>query len=300
MLDMDIQYGLAYLFRRVNMNMHTISNTASMIILGAIVGVGMTVKANSAIAQPSSLPGKAASATQPVLAKTTQEALAASQKAGEFLMVIFYDQKDDLFKGMDQIVTKFKKDSKEKIRVFHAAVKDKAESEIVAKYRIDRARLPLILVFASNGAITGGFEQKVTQEQLNKTLVSELVAKVIKAVRERKVAVVSLQNLKTKFNAESSKVADAFANDPKLKGNVEIIQGDPDDLKNQEFLTQCEIKKPVSTSTLVLLAPPSGAILGAFSGDSVTKDDLINALTPPGGGCGSSGGCGPNPSAGCK
>jgi hypothetical protein len=249
-----------------------------------MVGMGM-VKASPAIAQTTTSPVKAMPTTVQITPKTTQEALKASQEAGEFLVVIFYDQKNDLFKTMDQAVAKFMKETKEKIRVFHASVKYKAESEIVAKYQINKAKLPLALVFAPNGAITGGFEQKVTAEQLKKTLVSELVAKIIKAVRERKVVVVALENSKTKFNAEASRVADEFANDPQLKGKVEIIQGNPDEAKNQDFLAQCEVKKPVTNATLVLLAPPSGAIMGTFTGDSVTKADLIQALTPPSSGC---------------
>jgi hypothetical protein len=292
---MDIQLYILF-WRSVKMDIQGITKSASMIVLGAMISIGM-MKISPAIAQTTTLPTKATSSTQPVTPKTTQEALNASQKTDDFLVVIFYDQKNDLFNTMDQTITKFQKESKEKIRVFHAAVKDKAESEIVKKYQIDRAKLPLTLVFAPNGAITGGFEQKVTTEQLKKTLVPELVAKIIKAVRERKVAVVVLENSKTRFNAESSRVADEFANDPQLKGKVEIIQGNPDDPKIQEFLAQVDIKKPVSTSTLVLLAPPGGAIMGTFSGDRVTKDDLITALTPPSSGCGS-GGCSPGTS--CK
>jgi hypothetical protein len=269
----------------------------SSILLGTIIGIGTMIMAEIAVAQTpttTTAPVKSNGATtKPATPKTTQEALEAVQKSGEFLVVVFYDQKDELLATVDQTITKFQKSSSERIRVFHAAVKDKAEAQTITKYRIDRAKLPLVLVFASNGAITGGFEQKVTEQQLQKSLVPELVAKVIKAVHEQKVAVVSLQNLKTKFNAESSKVADEFAGDPKLKGHVEIIQGDPSDSKNQEFLAQCEIKPPVESATLVLLAPPSGTIMGIFTGEGVTKDILIEALTPPSSGCcpGGSGSC---------
>ena len=262
---------------------------ASLIVLGSMISIGMLLQMCWASAQTPSAtttPAKTSvSASQPASPRTTQEALEATQKNGEFLAVIFIDQKNDLFKNMDQTAAKFQKESKAKIRVFHAFVKDKAEAQFIAKHKIDQAKLPLVLVFAPNGAITGGFEQKVTADQLRKTLVSELVAKIIKAVHEQKIVVVVLQNSKTKFNAEASRVADEFANNPTLKGHIEIMQGDPDDLNNQEFLTQCEVQKPVTKSTLVLLAPPSGAIMGTFSGDNVTKADLLKALTPPSSGC---------------
>jgi hypothetical protein len=269
--------------------MERTTQKTSLIVMGSMISIGMLLQTCSASAQTppaTTTPAKTSvSTSQPASPRTAQEALDAAQKNGEFLAVIFFDQKNDLFKNMEQTVVKFQKESKAKIRVFHAFVKDKAEAPFITKHRIDQAKLPLALVFASNGAITGGFEQKVTADQLRKTLVSELVAKIIKAVHEQKIVVVALQNSKTKFNAEASKVADEFANDPTLKGHVEILQGDPDDLNHQEFLTQCEVRKPVTQSTLILLAPPSGTIMGTFSGDSVTKDDLIKALTPPSSGC---------------
>jgi hypothetical protein len=254
-----------------------------------MITTGLTVQADAAA--PTMLPAKTvATATQPASPKTTLEALAASQKAGTFLAVIFFDQKDKLFTTMDDTLSKFVKGSSEKVGVFHAAVKDKAEAQIIAKHKIERAKLPLLLVFAPNGAITGGFEQKVTDAQLNKSLVSPLVANIIKAVREQKVVVVTLQNAKTTFNIEAAKVAEELANDEQLKGHVEILQGDPANSKNQEFLAQCGVEKPVAKAAMVLLAPPSGTIMGVFPGDTVTKNALVDALTPKRSPCCPSGG----------
>lgn len=221
--------------------------------------------------------------------KSADDAIDQAQQNGDFLFVKFYEKKDDSFKQMQKTAQEFSKNSAKTIRMYDALTTDDKETEVIQKYGINRAPLPLLLVFAPNGAITGGFPQKVTEEQLSSSLVPKLVMDILKTVQARKIALVLLQNSKTKFNAETALTADEFASDPRLNGYVDIIKQDPRDEEIKDFLKQCNIANTTEEAATVLVVPP-GQIGGVYPG-KVTKETLIAGLASCSSGCGS--GCGP-------
>ena len=210
--------------------------------------------------------------------KTAEEAIALARNSRQYLFILFYDKEDDMLKKMEDTIKTFRSKSSSKILTYRASTVGDKESDVVEKYGVNRAPLPLLLVFAPNGAITGGFPQKVTTEQLtNSCSVPELVMNILRPLQEGKIALVSLQNNKTKFNQESDKAVHDFASDEKIKKFVEVIKADPEDKKNGDFLTQCKLDKTISESTVVFIIPP-GSVVGVYPG-KITKDTLLAALS---------------------
>ncbi|MCL6591834.1 MAG: hypothetical protein K6U80_18025 [Firmicutes bacterium] len=128
----------------------------------------------------------------------------------------------------------------------------------------------------------------VSEEQLTKSLVSDLMMNILKPVQEGKIAVVMLQNNKTKFNRESTAAANAFCNETGIKGNTAIIRADPDVPKNQEFWRQYLAETKLSEAVIILITS-SGQIAGIYRGKA-TKEELLEGLTSAlssGCGCGS-------------
>jgi hypothetical protein len=234
--------------------------------------------------------GKGKSSSQARFApKSADDAIDQAQQNGDFLCVQFYEKKDDTFKQMRKTVQVFSKNSAKTIRMYDALTTDGKETEAIQKYGINRAPLPVLLVFAPNGAVTGGFPQKVTEEQLSSSMVPKLIMDILKTVQARKIALVLLQNSKTKYNAETALTADEFARDPRLNGYVDIIKQDPSDEEIKDFLKQCNIANTTEEAATVLVVPP-GQIGGVYSGKT-TKNTLIAGLASCSSGCGS--GCGP-------
>jgi len=114
---------------------------------------------------------------------------------------------------------------------------------------------------------------------------------VLKSVQQQKMAVVLLQNSKTKFNTEASKTANDLAYDKRLIGSVEVIKADPADPKNRDFLANAKIASAVATATIVLIAPP-GVVAGVFPGNT-TKNSIMSSLSAASSGACSGGQCGP-------
>jgi len=234
--------------------------------LSSIVLMSQNLLVQSACAETNAVP------------KTAEEAIALARNSRQYLFILFYDKEDDMLKKMEDTIKTFRSKSSSKILTYRASTVGDKESDVVEKYGVNRAPLPLLLVFAPNGAITGGFPQKVTTEQLtNSCSVPELVMNILRPLQEGKIALVSLQNNKTKFNQESDKAVHDFASDEKIKKFVEVIKADPEDKKNGDFLTQCKLDKTISESTVVFIIPP-GSVVGVYPG-KITKDTLLAALS---------------------
>ena len=234
--------------------------------LSSIVLMSQNLLVQSACAETNAVP------------KTAEEAIALARNSRQYLFILFYDKEDAMLKKMEDTIKTFRSKSSSKILTYRASTVGDKESDVVEKYGVNRAPLPLLLVFAPNSAITGGFPQKVTTEQLtNSCSVPELVMNILRPLQEGKIALVSLQNNKTKFNQESDKAVHDFASDEKIKKFVEVIKADPEDKKNGDFLTQCKLDKTISESTVVFIIPP-GSVVGVYPG-KITKDTLLAALS---------------------
>lgn len=232
---------------------------------------------------------QAAAAGVSTAPNTAKEAMQASKDSNQYLFLLFYDNKDDLLITMEETVNGYTKNSEQKVIFYESSVRDPVNAEIVTKFRLDRAPMPILLVMSPNGAVVGGFPKMVTVENIAKSFAPPLVTDVLKAVQDEKMAVVLVQNGTTKFNAESTKAAEELAYDKNFVGKVEIIKADPSDGKNRAFLSNAKLIGPISLATIVLIAPP-GAVAGVYQGN-VTKDTIIKDLSS-GGAC-APGSCAP-------
>jgi hypothetical protein len=165
---------------------------------------------------------------------------------------------------------------------------DPAEQGIVAKFKVDRAPMPLVLVLAPNGAITGGFHTSFTEGQLAGALVGPTEAQVLRCLQQGKLVLVCAQNGNTRFNVEAMSGVSAFKADQRYSGATEIVTLDPARADTQPFLTKLGASSPVNQAATFLLAPP-GSVIGQFQGP-VDKNQLVVALNNAVSGCGA--GCG--------
>jgi hypothetical protein len=142
--------------------------------------------------------------------------------------------------------------------------------------------MPLLLVFAPNGVVTGGFPKQVTDEQLKSSFPSGLILNILKIIQEGRLALVMLQNNGTKFNKESTKAAEEFAKTKGIAGAVDTIYADPDDAASKDLMIQSKITGSISEATIVMIVPP-GKIGGVYTGKT-SKDKLLTGLKSCSGG----------------
>ena len=250
----------------------------------------------SAVAQAADVqqpPASATPATSTVSAAGVpgkgQEAISKAASANQHLFLFFYEKDDQA----TQAARKTFENSMGKLadRAMSLALDRTAASEqdLVAKYGLAAAPMPLILVVAPNGAITGGFPaSQMTEQKLQGALASTAMQQCLKALQERKLVILCAQNSGTKFNSEAMSGVQAFKNDVRFSRITEIVKVDPADTAEVGFMAQLQVNPKTDQAATVVLAPP-GAIIASFNG-ATDKDTLFAAVLK---GC-SSGSCGPN------
>jgi hypothetical protein len=165
------------------------------------------------------------------------------------------------------------------------------EQGIVAKFGVAKAPMPLVLAIAPNGAVTGGFPGQFEEAALLGSVASPGLQQCLKALQERKLVLVCVQNGTTKLNDAAMQGVNDFKADAKYTKLTEVVKVDPTDAAEQKFLGQLQIDLKAAEATTAFLAPP-GVMFAKFAG-ATEKKSLEAAVQK------ASAGCGPGASSGC-
>lgn len=147
---------------------------------------------------------------------------------------------------------------------------DAANADLVTQFRLAGAPLPLILVIASNGIVSGGFTlNQVTPDLLVKAVPSPKKSEVLKTLSLGKSVflVVTSKSMSAKNNVMNTCQQACI----EMENNAKMVEVSLDDTREREFLSelrvQTDAKEPV---TYVINS--KGQITGSF-------DDNVNATT---------------------
>jgi hypothetical protein len=224
-------------------------------------------------------------------------AMQQAASANKYLFAFFYEKDDDATraarKTFDEALKKITP-APASVAVDRTAP---AEAELVGKFGMGRAPMPLVLAIAPNGAVTGGFKAAdLTEERLRDAVVSPGMQQCLKALQERRLVLVCLQNGSTKDNDAAMKGVNEFKADARFGAATEIVKVDPSDTKETKLLAQLKADPQSKTASTAFLAPP-GVVVAKIDG-ATSKDNLVASLTKAMASCGSGcspSGCGPAP-----
>jgi hypothetical protein len=208
-----------------------------------------------------------------------ERGLAAIANAGitdKYLFIFFYTSNDNQTEKMRKVFDAAAQKVASRTEAIVINATDSAEKGIVAKFNVNRAPMPLALVLAPNGAITGGFPIKFEENQLTSALVSQGLAKSLKALQEGKLVLLCVQSGKTKSNDAAMQGVNAFKTDTRFAKSTEVVTIDPTDDQELKFLTQVRIDPKTSEAVTALMVPP-GSVVAKYNG-ATDKDVMIAAL----------------------
>ena len=238
--------------------------------------------ATGAAAQAAPAGGKGAAAMQ------------QAASANKYLFAFFYEKDDDATRAARKT---FDDGLKKLTPAPESVAVDRTvpgESELVAKLGVAQAPMPLILAIAPNGAVTGGFKAAdMTEARLRDAVASPGLQQCLKALQERKLVFVCLQNGNTKANDAAMKGVNEFKADPKFAAAAEIVKVDPADAMEAKLLRQLKADPKAKTANTALLAPP-GMLVTSVEG-ATSKADLEAALKKAASSCALGSGCCPAP-----
>jgi len=176
-------------------------------------------------------------------------------------------------------------------------IADAREAALVNKYNVRSTPMPIVLAFAPNGAITGGFlTADINEEKLKGAIASRAMQECMKALQERKIVFICSQGKKTQFNKEAMAGVDEFKADARYAAYTAVVKIDPADKAEKGFLTQLKIDPNAKDAATAILVPPN-MVLGVTNGPT-TKESVLKMLASASSGrCGPKGcaptGCGP-------
>ena len=263
----------------------------------AIVAVVVAVGATMATAQDRVAPSP--STTDQATANVSQAKAAVDHAAAahKYVFLFFWKENNpqtDKAWSVLQTAAANMADSAEMVSV---QITDPAEKQIVDKYDVTRAPIPLVLAVAPCGAITKAFTKAFDEKQLHAAFVSPCTQLCLKALQSRKLVLACVVDQANPQDPVTiPKAVKDFKADAKFGPATKIVLVNARDEGEAAFLRGFQVDPRAQKPVIVFLAPP-GAMIGKFNG-TTTKQQLLAQLASAqsnpcaGGKCGP-GGCGP-------
>jgi hypothetical protein len=219
-------------------------------------------------------------------AESGMDALKRAESEGKTLYLYFYKESTGSAQQLQAVFDRTVQKLGDRVLAKRIQLTDPSEAKIVEKYGLKRAPMPLALVIASNGAVMGGFPSTFTEEQLIASWQPMGVARCLKALQDKKLVLLCLQNEQTTDNAAALQGVREFTADARFGSASEVVVMDPQGIEEQPFLEKLGVNIHPSKASTVMIVPP-GDVVAQYQG-MVTKERLVADLTKA-----TSGGCCP-------
>ena len=219
-------------------------------------------------------------------------AIDAAAQNNKYLFIFFWKTNDQQSRNMYGVFHSAMAKMAQSADAIGIQTTDEREKPVVDKFEVSRAPMPLVLALAPNGAITKGFPVKFDENQLRQAFVTPCMAQCLKALQERKLVLLCVQNQKTQFSQVAMSGVQGFKADARFAKATEIVTLNPEDRSEADFLKDLQVDPRTPTAVTFILAPP-GSPIAKFAGP-VTKDQIVAKVSSAKSGPCADGKCGPN------
>jgi hypothetical protein len=159
---------------------------------------------------------------------------------------------------------------------------DPENSELVAKFRLVGAPVPLILLAAGNGVLAGGLPAaQATVDKLVAMAPSPKKAEILQALQSGKAVFVAVS--RKGMAAHSGAMSACAMACGQMQDRSASVQIDMDDPAEAGFLTQLKVNL-ASTEPVTLVVNAQGQVTGTYTG-AADVASLVQAATKKAGGC---------------
>lgn len=203
----------------------------------------------------------------------SQQATAQAAAQGKFSFIMFYRDDNDLARAMAQAIMSKTAQRSDVIVSTFVRITNPTEAAIVRQFDVAQAPMPLTIVTAPNGAITGTFSEHVSEQQLETTITTPVMSQCLKAIQDGKIVFLCLQ---TTPKVLVSRGVFEFLVDPQFSGCTQIVPipvGDPAEAK---LIKELELGTQLGDPYIALFAPP-GVLVGKFL-PACRKTEIVAAL----------------------
>jgi hypothetical protein len=196
-----------------------------------------------------------------------QTVLNQAAAEGKYTFILFYKANDAATTAMNTTLQTALAKYKTTATFAFVYVGDPKEQELVTRYDVARAPMPMTLAIAPNGALTGIFPQKLEPAHVDSSFVTPTMMKAMKALQENKLVFVTVRG----GSAATEPVAlREFASDPHFSTRMVTLTTSAADPAEAKFMAEMEIDPRSQATQLSLLAPP-GVLVGKFPANTPMK-----------------------------
>lgn len=202
-------------------------------------------------------------AVQPTAAAASklQTALQAASGANKYTLIVFYRDNGEPAKNMYQTAYAWSTAKPDQTTVVAAWPDDPAEQALVQRFGVARAPMPMTVVVAPNGAVTGLFSKTLSNQEIEAAIVPPTMMHCMKALQEQKLVFVCLTH--TEQAAIPTGVR-GLQQDPHFKDRLAVVPMRLNDPSEAKFYQQMQIDAAKVTGPYAVLIAPPGMLLGHF------------------------------------
>ena len=217
--------------------------------------------------------------------------LEKTTSSGKTAFVVVIDSTADQAEQAKALV----KETRKKVPQSEMVILDRSAAEnadFVAKYRLQAAPVPLILVAVKGGIIVGSVPaENASTDKLVKMIPSPKKLEVIKAIQEGKSVFIMAHKKGMKSTGDISDRCTKACQ--QMDNKSVLVKVDMDDKAEAEFLTLLNID-PALAEPVTIVTNARGQITNTYNG-LMNVEDLVQAATKRAGGC-----CPSTPTSGAK
>lgn len=201
------------------------------------------------------------------------ELLAQASQEAKHAFLLFWKKDDEATQKLAEELAAGLEAHAAQATMIEACANDEANQPLVEKYNLSRAPMPMVLVLAPNGAVTGHFTLgKISAAQIKSSIVTPTMSRVMQALQKDKLVLITI----AKKGSPKPEGAAEFLADPEFKARTVLVSLPLGDPKEARFYRDLKIEPGDEESKVAFLAPP-GVMIGRFNGD-VTKEVLAQKL----------------------
>ncbi|HCJ66983.1 MAG TPA: hypothetical protein DHV62_06580, partial [Elusimicrobia bacterium] len=120
-------------------------------------------------------------------------------KENKYVFLFISESKSDENKKIEIILQEINSELRNKSAIVKVVITDKKEEELIKFFRIAKENVPIVLVIAPNGAITGAFSKQVEKKSLREAIVSTRESEIILSLQERCLVFICFYKNKNSF-----------------------------------------------------------------------------------------------------
>ncbi len=207
--------------------------------------------------------GTLQAAAPDVSADPGYQAFTQAAKANKYLMVHLYSGQQE--PAMEKACSSAHSSLKETLNTVSIDLKDAGAGFLVDKYRLKYAPVPIVIIVAPNGVISGSFRSSFSPEQVKSAFQTPETLQCLMAFQQRRLVFISAQGKETTENKEALDGITRFGRENPLYGAIEMIVIDPKDSSEATLLAQLKVQPDIKKAQTFLLVPP-GRIMGQWAG----------------------------------